>query len=321
MTFQQLTYLVEISKCGSINKAARKLFLSQSGISTAIRDLENELGIQFFLRNNRGVEFTPEGKEFLNYAILMLDQKHWVENLYEGSRHPDVTSRFAVSSQRYPFAEQAFLQMLQGAEEDQFQYALKEVNMYSVVEDVYDHRADIGVIFFTDVTEKMIRRLLDSRGLEFHLIASVPPCVYFREGHPMAVKATMRESDLIGYPYVTFEHEQGVALEFTEEYKLMSVQKPEKTIIVSSRSAMFDVLKKTNAYTTGSGLLTETNGGQEIVTIPLEGDSHIHIGWIFPCGGALTSHGRHFVELLEKSLADSIEYSEKLRKSRGQHPQ
>ena len=46
MTFQQLTYLVEISKCGSINKAAGKLFLSQSGISTAIRDLEEELGIR-----------------------------------------------------------------------------------------------------------------------------------------------------------------------------------------------------------------------------------------------------------------------------------
>ena len=52
MTFQQLTYVVEISKCGSINKAASKLFLSQSGISTAVRELEEELGIQFFVRSN-----------------------------------------------------------------------------------------------------------------------------------------------------------------------------------------------------------------------------------------------------------------------------
>ena len=54
MTFQQLTYVVEISKCGSINKAAHKLFLSQSGISTAVRELEEELGIKFFVRSNRG---------------------------------------------------------------------------------------------------------------------------------------------------------------------------------------------------------------------------------------------------------------------------
>ena len=62
MTFHQLTYVVEISKCGSINKAAHKLHLSQSGISSAVRELEEELGIQFFRRSNRGVEFTPEGK-------------------------------------------------------------------------------------------------------------------------------------------------------------------------------------------------------------------------------------------------------------------
>lgn len=62
MTFQQLTYVVEISKCGSINKAAHKLFLSQSGISTAVRELEEELGIRFFVRSNRGVEFTPGGQ-------------------------------------------------------------------------------------------------------------------------------------------------------------------------------------------------------------------------------------------------------------------
>ena len=66
MTFQQLIYVVEISKCGSINKAAHKLFLSQSSISAAVRELEEELGIQFFIRSNRGVEFTPEGKEFLS---------------------------------------------------------------------------------------------------------------------------------------------------------------------------------------------------------------------------------------------------------------
>ena len=79
MTFQQLTYVVEISKCGSINKAAHKLFLSQSGISTAVRELEEELGIRFFVRSNRGVEFTPAGKEFLGYAVSLLEQKQRIE--------------------------------------------------------------------------------------------------------------------------------------------------------------------------------------------------------------------------------------------------
>ena len=91
MTFQQLEYIVEISKCGSINKAAQKLFLSQSGISTAVRELESELGIALLARSNRGVEFTPEGKEFLSYAVSLLEQKRWIEGLYGEpgtARHP-----------------------------------------------------------------------------------------------------------------------------------------------------------------------------------------------------------------------------------------
>lgn len=64
MTFQQLTYVVEISKCGSINKAAHKLFLSQSGISTAVRELEEELGIRFFVRSNRGVSLRRRARNF-----------------------------------------------------------------------------------------------------------------------------------------------------------------------------------------------------------------------------------------------------------------
>ena len=109
---------VEISKCGSINKAAQKLFLSQSGISTAVRELEQELGIRIFARSNRGVEFTQEGKEFLSYAISLLEQKHRIEGLYKDSRD-DAPMRFSVSCQRYPFCVDAFLRLLDIAEDGQ----------------------------------------------------------------------------------------------------------------------------------------------------------------------------------------------------------
>ena len=157
MTFQQLTYVVEISKCGSINKAAHKLVLSQSGISTAMRELEEELGIQFFVRSNRGVEFTPEGKEFLSYAVSLLEQKQRIERLYE-TRDTAAPARFSVSTQRYPFTEDAFLRMLDTAGDSRFHFSIKETGMDAVIDDVYDHRSDVGVIFLTELTEKMMRK-------------------------------------------------------------------------------------------------------------------------------------------------------------------
>lgn len=318
MTFQQLLYVVEISKCGSINKAAHKLFLSQSGISTAVRELEEELGIRFFTRSNRGVDFTPEGKEFLSYAVSLLEQKQRIEGLYGEARNTSAPVRFSVSTQRYPFTEDAFLKMLQITEDNRFCFSIKETGMDAVIDDVYDHRADIGVIFLTELTEKIIRRLLDSRDLEFHEIAAVSPCVYVRKGHPLAGHRSVSESDLSGYPYVSFEHDQGVATDFSEEYQILSLKKPAKTISVNGRSTMMNVLARTDAFTTGSGLLVENLTSQTVVTVPLAGKTSIRIGWIVPKNSKLSPQAERFVDLLEQSVADSIRFTEGMHQSLSQ---
>ena len=56
MTLQQLRYLIAIAEYGSINAAAQNLYASQSNLSTAIKELEQELGITVFTRSNRGAD-------------------------------------------------------------------------------------------------------------------------------------------------------------------------------------------------------------------------------------------------------------------------
>lgn len=317
MTFQQLIYVVEISKCGSINKAAHKLFLSQSGISTAVRELEEELGIRFFSRSNRGVEFTPEGKEFLSYAVSLLEQKQRIESLYGESSDTVAPVRFSVSTQRYPFTEDAFLRMLRRTQENRYAFSIREAGMDAVIDDVYDHRADIGVIFLTELTEKIIRRLLDARDLDFHEIAAVSPCIYVRKGHPLANRDEVSEADLAGYPYVSFEHNQGVGTDFSEEYQTLSMKKPARRISVNNRTTMMNVLANTDAYTTGSGLLVEGLTSQAVVTIPLFGKTCIRLGWIRPRSSKLSPQAAQFVELLDQSIAESIAFTDRVHQSLG----
>ena len=59
-TLQQLRYLIAVAEYGSINAAARELFATQSNLSTAIKDLEQELGVTIFTRSNRGVALTND---------------------------------------------------------------------------------------------------------------------------------------------------------------------------------------------------------------------------------------------------------------------
>lgn len=54
MTLQQIRYVMEISRCGSIGKAAQELNLTQPYLSTTLKDLENELHISIFSRSRKG---------------------------------------------------------------------------------------------------------------------------------------------------------------------------------------------------------------------------------------------------------------------------
>lgn len=72
MTLQQLTYLVKVAECGNITEAAEQLYISQPSLSTAISNLEKEMGITAFNRTKKGVTVTRDGEELLSYARMLL---------------------------------------------------------------------------------------------------------------------------------------------------------------------------------------------------------------------------------------------------------
>ncbi len=113
MKFHQIKYVAEIARCGSINKAAAKLFVSQSSISSALKELEAEIKIPIFKRSNQGVELTAEGRQFLSYANSLLERKEYIESLY-ASTHVEPEAQFSISTQRYPFAVDAFVNLSTG---------------------------------------------------------------------------------------------------------------------------------------------------------------------------------------------------------------
>lgn len=97
MRIQQLQYLEEIVKTGSINEAAKRLFLTQPSVSNAIKELENELNLKLLLRSKIGVTLTDEGREFMIYARQILDQVYLLEERYkEQSKRKQA---FSVSAQ------------------------------------------------------------------------------------------------------------------------------------------------------------------------------------------------------------------------------
>ena len=312
MTFQQLNYLVEISKCGSINKAAQKLFLSQSGISIAIKELEEELGITFFIRTNRGVTFTPEGRECLSHAVSLLDSKKQLEKLYSENHVAAVSTYLSISTQRYPFVESAFMKLVQAHSESMYRLELRETGMEEVIEDVYDRKSDLGVIFLSELTEKIITRLLSSRELEFEELNVVTPKVYVRKGHPLTKLETVTEQDLVNYPYISFEQSQGVAVDFSEECQFFTAFKPAQRIVINTRSTATDLVACTDAITTGTGLLVPQISTPNVISLPISGLPEIRLGWIHIKGTRISPVGQEFISYLKASIDESVAFTYRL---------
>jgi DNA-binding transcriptional LysR family regulator len=72
MELRHLRYFVTIAEERSITRAAERLWIAQPGLSTQVRRLEAELGIQLLSRHTRGVELTPAGEVFLERARATL---------------------------------------------------------------------------------------------------------------------------------------------------------------------------------------------------------------------------------------------------------
>ena len=61
MQLKQLRYFITVADCGSINKAAEKLFTSQSNVSKVIKAFEKKANVELFNRNSKGVRLTDKG--------------------------------------------------------------------------------------------------------------------------------------------------------------------------------------------------------------------------------------------------------------------
>ena len=124
MTLTQLRYAITVANSSSMNEAARKLYISQPSLSSAIKELEEEIGVELFRRTNRGISVTPEGEEFMGYARQVVEQYALIESKYVSKEKG--RKKFSVSMQHYTFAVSAFVQMVKQFGMDEYEFAVHE---------------------------------------------------------------------------------------------------------------------------------------------------------------------------------------------------
>lgn len=72
MKLSQLKYFQVVCKHNNLTRAAEELHISQPGLTHVIQEMEQEFGLTLFLRRNKGLVLTEEGRKFLEEANLLL---------------------------------------------------------------------------------------------------------------------------------------------------------------------------------------------------------------------------------------------------------
>lgn len=295
MTLQQIKYIVEIAKYGSICKASQELCVVQPHLSSTLKNLEKELGITIFSRTRKGVELTSDGKEFLIYAKSLLNQEEKILELYSNNMVKPIF-RFSISTQHYPFIVESFYEFFEDLTPEHYEIHLRETNMYNVINDVFNKRSNLGIIFLSESTERFITKYLAVRNIQFDLIKQVTPCVFFRRAHPMAKNEFVTLEEMIQYPFASFDFETSIPPEFSEEMFFYNSPTVNKKFFVSDRGTMINTLTHTDAFSIGTGILPSEFVGYELISKPIKDyGSEIKLIWIKSIDYKLTEFDIEFI--------------------------
>ena len=304
MTLQQLRYVVTVAEVGTITEAANKLYISQPSLTNAIHELEKEMNIIIFNRTNKGISLSREGDIFLGYARQVLEQATILEEKYKGTQGGK--KQFCVSTQHYSFAVNAFVDLIMEYGQDEYDFSLRETQTYEIIEDVAKLKSEIGILFLNDFNEAVIEKILRAQELDFHLLFVAKPHVFISRNHPLAKKAAITNEELEEYPYLSFEQGEHNSFYFSEE--IFSTYERKKNIRVRDRATLFNLLIGLNGYTVCSGVIDEKLNGENIVAVPLKGESEMRIGYITHKKGMLSQLGYSYLEALKKYVqADQVQ--------------
>ncbi len=296
MTLQQMKYAIEIADKGSINLAAKALFISQPSLSGTIKELENEIGIEIFTRTNRGITITPEGSEFLGYARQVVEQFNLMEEQYIEKK---VRKKyFSVSTQHYSFAVKAFIEMVKQIGMDEYEFAVHETKTYEVITDVKEFKSDLGILYLDEFNEKVITKILNENSLEFIELFSCNTYVYLWKGHPLANKKIIKMEELEEYPCLSFEQGNNNSFYFAEE--VLSTYVYKRIIKANDRATMLNLMVGLNGYTLCSGIICEDLNGSDYQAVKLESEEVMRIGYIKHKRLPLSVEGKKYIDELIK---------------------
>lgn len=271
MKLQQLRYLVAAAQYGSFRTAAQKLYVSQSSVSTAVKELEQELGVEIFNRTRRGISLTSDGVELLGHVKQLLAQADDILDYYSQNRENKL--KLNVSSLHNLLVAKAFGDFLEMHSDEACNFELYETYINQIIRDVHSERSDLGIIYKSNFNSDAIEQILDQEGLAFTTLFTSRPYVVVGDYHPLAGHELIEPRELASYD--RFELSQGFeSSSFYTDEPISSIPHRRK-IVLSDNSSLAAILAEHNGYAISTGI---SPANRSLTLIPLDTEEIMQVG-------------------------------------------
>ena len=240
MNILHMKYAVEVAKAGSLNKAAETLLIAAPNVSRSIKDLEADIGISIFERTTKGMELTPEGEEFINYAKGILNQIDEVENFYKkGSAKKQ---RFSISVPRACYISEAFSQFSKSLSKEAAEIFYKETNSQRTIHNMLEHDYKLGIIRYAENYDKYFKAMLEEKGFCYELVTEFTYSLIMSADSPLAKKEEVTFDDLADYIEIAHADPYVPSMPLSKVVKEELPDNIDRRIFIFERASQFDLL-------------------------------------------------------------------------------
>lgn len=308
MTLNQLNYAIVVSNENSLNDAAKKLYISQPSLTSAIHALEKEIGFDIFLRSKSGITLTTQGAEFIGYAKSVVEQYEILDARYISKIN--VKKSFSVSMQHYTFAVNAFVELLKQYGMDEYEFEVHETKTYEVIENVRNQTSELGILYLNDFNRIILSKVLGENGLKFKPLFECGIYVYMSKKNPLAVEKLktgemIKMEELDDYPCLGFAQGEHNSAYFAEE--VLSTYQYKRFIRANDRATLLNLMMGINGYTLCSGIICEDLNGEDFCAIKLDTDEKMTIGYISRKNATISEIGQKYIEEISKYKENVLE--------------
>ena len=251
MTNNQIQYMIEVARTGSVNQAARNLFISQSALSNAIRSVEQEFGRKIFHRSSRGVTLTPFGKLFIAYITPI---SHQLEQLY-AMRNTDVNSQIpslSIISNGFYYITDLLAALGERYSSNGLRVFLQEEYSGNFLEPICNRAVDLGIVRIWSCYRSYNLEEFSNKKLVYHPICELQIGVDLGEKNPLYnhPEPSIAPEMLAGYPQIL--HESLDHGPYSDIMGRLNLPVSSVRYVVDSRATIYELLDKTGGYVLNS---------------------------------------------------------------------